>query len=129
MAFQMLYSDQFKNNVVTPGYPSFQKGDPFWHLVKENVEESFEECAYIAEDNVKFFNLAALAAPEAPGAIVGWEGETILPFGASPSPAIFAQSPIPPSSPIATWISAPCAYFFENQVAITEQKSMSEIGG
>ena len=68
-----LYPDQFKNNVVTPGYPPFQKDGPFWHLVKGDVEEGFEECAYIAEDTVEFSKMAAPAAPEAPGAIVRWE--------------------------------------------------------
>ena len=69
-----LYPDQFKNNIVTPGYPPFQKDGPFWHLVKGDVDKGFEECAYIAEDTVEFSKMAAPAAPEAPGAIVRWEG-------------------------------------------------------
>ena len=50
-----LYPDQFKNNIVTPGYPPFQKDGPFWHLVKGDVDKGFEECAYIAEDTVEVF--------------------------------------------------------------------------
>lgn len=69
-----LYPGQFKNNIVTPGYPPFQKDGPFWHLIKGDVDKGFEECAYIAEDTVEFSKMAAPAAPEAPGAIVRWEG-------------------------------------------------------
>ena len=49
----------FKNNIVTPGYPPFQKDGPFWHLVKGDPEKGFEECAYIAEDTVEFSKMAA----------------------------------------------------------------------
>ena len=69
-----LYPDLYKNNIITPGYPPFQKDGPFWHLVKGDVEQGFEECAYIAEDTVEFSKMPAPAAPEAPGAIVRWEG-------------------------------------------------------
>ena len=69
-----LYPDMFKNNIVTPGYPPFQKDGPFWHLVKGDPEKGFEECAYIAEDTVEFSKMAAPASPEPPGAIVRWEG-------------------------------------------------------
>lgn len=69
-----LYPEVFKNNIITPGYPPFQKDGPFWHLVKGDIEEGFEECAYIAEDTVEFSKMAAPAAPEAPGAIVRYEG-------------------------------------------------------
>ena len=69
-----LYPGQLKNNIVTPGYPPFQKDGPFWHLIKGDVDKGFEECAYIAEDTVEFSKMAAPAAPEAPGAIVRWEG-------------------------------------------------------
>lgn len=57
-----LYPDQFKNNIVTPGYPPFQKDGPFWHLVKGDVDKGFEECAYIAEDTVEFSKMAAPTA-------------------------------------------------------------------
>ena len=70
-----LYPDMFKNNIVTPGYPPFQKDGPFWHLVKGDPEKGFEECAYIAEDTVEFSKMAAPASPEPPGAIVRWEGD------------------------------------------------------
>lgn len=66
--------DMFKNNIITPGYPPFQKDGPFWHLVKGDVEKGFEECAYVAEDTVEFAKMPAPNAPEAPGAIVRWEG-------------------------------------------------------
>lgn len=69
-----LYPGMFKNNIVTPGYPPFQKDGPFWHLVKGDPEKGFEECAYIAEDTVEFSKMAAPASPEPPGAIVRWEG-------------------------------------------------------
>ncbi len=69
-----LYPDMFENNVVTPGYPPFQKDGPFWHLVKGDLDKGFEECEYIAEDMVEFAKMAAPAAPEAPGAIVRWDG-------------------------------------------------------
>ena len=69
-----LYPDLFKNNIITPGYPPFQKDGPFWHLVKGDVEEGFEECEYIAEDTVEFAKMPAPAAPESPGAIVCYEG-------------------------------------------------------
>lgn len=69
-----LYPGTFKNNIVTPGYPPFQKDGPFWHLVKGDPEKGFEECAYIAEDTVEFSKMAAPASPEPPGAIVRWEG-------------------------------------------------------
>lgn len=69
-----LYPDLFKNNIVTPGYPPFQKDGPFWHLVKGDVEAGFEDCAYVAEDTVEFSKMAAPAAPEAPGAIVRYDG-------------------------------------------------------
>lgn len=69
-----LYPDLYKNNIVTPGYPPFQKDGPFWHLVKGDPDKGFEECAYIAEDTIEFSKMAAPAAPEAPGAIVRWEG-------------------------------------------------------
>lgn len=61
-----LYPDMFKNNIVTPGYPPFQKDGPFWHLVKGDPEKGFEECAYIAEDTVEFSKMAAPASPEPP---------------------------------------------------------------
>ncbi|MFR5887208.1 MAG: hypothetical protein ACLUFK_01590, partial [Oscillospiraceae bacterium] len=64
----------FKNNIVTPGCPPFQKDGPFWHLVKGDPEKGFEECACIAEDTVEFSKMAAPASPEPPGAIVRWEG-------------------------------------------------------
>ena len=66
--------EEFPNNVVTPGYPPFQKDGPFWHLVKGDVEKGFEECAYIAEDTVEFAKMPAPLAPEPPGAVVRWEG-------------------------------------------------------
>lgn len=69
-----LYPGMFKNNIVTPGCPPFQKDGPFWHLVKGDPEKGFEECAYIAEDTVEFSKMAAPASPEPPGAIVRWEG-------------------------------------------------------
>lgn len=69
-----LYPDMFTNNIITPGYPPFQKDGPFWHLVKGNIDEGFEECSYIAEDTVEFAKMPAPNAPEAPGAIVRWEG-------------------------------------------------------
>lgn len=69
-----LYPGMFKNNIVTPGYPPFQKDGPFWHLVKGDPEKGFEECACIAEDTVEFSKMAAPASPEPPGAIVRWEG-------------------------------------------------------
>lgn len=69
-----LYPGMFKNNIVTPGYPPFQKDGAFWHLVKGDPEKGFEECAYIAEDTVEFSKMAAPASPEPPGAIVRWEG-------------------------------------------------------
>ncbi|MCL2162939.1 MAG: xanthine dehydrogenase family protein molybdopterin-binding subunit [Oscillospiraceae bacterium] len=66
---------EFKNNIVTPGYfPIFQKDGPFWHLIKGNIDEGFEECAYIAEDTVAFAKKAAPLSPEPPGTIVQWEG-------------------------------------------------------
>ena len=70
-----LYPDKFKNNIVTPGYPPFQKDGPFWHLVRGDVEKGFEDCAYIAEDTIEFAKMPAPASPEPPGAIVRWEGE------------------------------------------------------
>lgn len=70
-----LYPDMYQNNIVTPGYPPFQKDGPFWHLIKGDVEAGFEECEYIAEDMVEFSKMPAPAAPEAPGAIVRWEGD------------------------------------------------------
>lgn len=69
-----LYPGMFKNNIVTPGCPPFQKDGPFWHLVKGDPEKGFEECACIAEDTVEFSKMAAPASPEPPGAIVRWEG-------------------------------------------------------
>ena len=69
-----LYPGMFEHNIVTPGYPPFQKDGAFWHLVKGDPEKGFEECAYIAEDTVKFSKMAAPASPEPPGAIVRWEG-------------------------------------------------------
>ena len=66
--------EEFPNNVVTPGYPPFQKDGPFWHLVKGDVEKGFEECASIAEDTVEFAKMPAPLAPEPPGAVVRWEG-------------------------------------------------------
>lgn len=69
-----LYPGMFKNNIVTPGCPAFQKDGPFWHLAKGDPEKGFEECAYIAEDTVEFSKMAAPASPEPPGAIVRWEG-------------------------------------------------------
>lgn len=68
-----LYED-FPDNIVTPGYPPFQKDGAFWHLVKGDVEKGFEECEYIAEDTVEFAKMPAPLAPEPPGAIVRWEG-------------------------------------------------------
>ena len=65
---------QFGHNIVTPGYPPFQKDGPFWHLIKGDIEKGFEECAYIAEDTVAFSKMPAPAAPEPPGAVVRWEG-------------------------------------------------------
>lgn len=65
---------QFKQNIVTPGYPPFQKDGPFWRLVKGDIDKGFEECAYIAEDTVSFAKMPAPNAPEPPGAIVRWEG-------------------------------------------------------
>ena len=69
-----LYPDMYKNNIITPGYPPFQKDGPFWHLVKGDAEKGFEDCEYIAEDTVEFAKMPAPNAPEAPGAIVRWEG-------------------------------------------------------
>ena len=69
-----LYPGMFKNNIVTPGYPPFQKDGPFWHLVKGDPDKGFEDCAYIAEDTVEFSKMAAPASPEPPGAIVRWNG-------------------------------------------------------
>ena len=69
-----LYPGMFEHNIVTPGYPPFQKDGAFWHLVKGDPEKGFEECAYIAEDTVEFSKMAAPASPEPPGAIVRWEG-------------------------------------------------------
>ncbi len=69
-----LYPEMFKNNIVTPGFPPFQKDGPFWHLIRGDVEAGFEECEYIAEDTVEFSKMGAPAAPETPGAIVRWEG-------------------------------------------------------
>lgn len=69
-----LYPDLFRNNIITPGYPPFQKDGPFWHLIKGDVDKGFEDCAFIAEDTVEFAKMPAPAAPEAPGAIVRWEG-------------------------------------------------------
>lgn len=69
-----LYPEMFKNNIVTPGYPPFQKDGPFWHLIRGDVEQGFEECEYIAEDTIEFAKMSAPAAPEAPGAIARWEG-------------------------------------------------------
>lgn len=66
--------EQFDHNIVTPGYPPFQKDGPFWHLVKGDIEKGFEECEFIAEDIVAFAKMPAPAAPEPPGAIVKWEG-------------------------------------------------------
>ena len=69
-----LYPDMYKNNIITPGYPPFQKDGPFWHLVKGDADKGFEDCEYIAEDTVEFAKMPAPNAPEAPGAIVRWEG-------------------------------------------------------
>ena len=69
-----LYPDLFKNNIITPGYAPFQKDGPFWHLIKGDIDKGFEDCAFIAEDTVEFAKMAAPNAPEAPGAIVRWEG-------------------------------------------------------
>ncbi|WP_142501328.1 xanthine dehydrogenase family protein molybdopterin-binding subunit [Klebsiella sp. 2680] len=65
---------EFKNNIVTPGYPPFQKDGPFWHLIRGDVEKGFDECAICAEDTVEFAKMAAPLAPEPPGAIVSWDG-------------------------------------------------------
>ena len=65
---------EFKNNIVTPGYPPFQKDGPFWHLIKGDIDKGFEECAFIAEDTVEFAKMPAPASPESPGAIVQWLG-------------------------------------------------------
>jgi len=67
--------EEFENNVVTPGYPPFQKDGAFWHLEKGDVEKGFEECEYIAEDTISFAKKPAPLAPEPPGAIVQWLGD------------------------------------------------------
>ena len=67
--------EQFKNNIVTPGYPPFQKDGPFWHLQKGDPDKAFAECAFIAEDTIEFNKMPAPLAPESPGAIVEWKGE------------------------------------------------------
>ncbi|MDR1580447.1 MAG: xanthine dehydrogenase family protein molybdopterin-binding subunit [Synergistaceae bacterium] len=67
--------EMFKNNIVPPGYPPFQRDGPFWHLVRGDVEKGFEECGYIAEDVVSFDKKAAPLSPEPPGCIVNWEGD------------------------------------------------------
>jgi len=65
---------EFKNNIVTPGYPPFQKDGPFWHLIRGDIHEGFKECAYTAEDTIEFAKMPAPASPETPGAIVKWLG-------------------------------------------------------
>lgn len=67
--------DEFDHNIVTPGFPLFQKDGPFWHLERGDVEKGFEECAFIAEDTIDFAKKAAPLAPEPPGAIVRWDGD------------------------------------------------------
>lgn len=67
--------EQFDHNIVTPGYPPFQKDGPFWHLQKGDIDKGFEECEYIAEDTISFAKMPAPAAPEPPGAIVRWDGD------------------------------------------------------
>ncbi len=69
-----LYPHLYKNNIITPGNPHFQKDGPFWHLIKGNTEEGFDDCEYIAEDTIEFAKMPAPNAPEAPGAIARWDG-------------------------------------------------------
>ena len=71
-----LYPGQFKNNVVTPGFPHFQPEGLFWHLVKGDVEKGFEECDFISEDRVEYNKMPNPNAPETPGVIVRWDGDS-----------------------------------------------------
>jgi hypothetical protein len=66
--------EEFERNIVTPGYPPFQKDGPFWQLFKGDVETGFEECAFVADDTVEFAKMAAPMAPEPLGALVRWDG-------------------------------------------------------
>lgn len=66
--------EEFDHNIVTPGYPPFQKDGAFWHLETGDLEQGFKDCEFIAEDTVAFDKKPAPLAPEPPGAIARYEG-------------------------------------------------------
>ncbi|MDL2217963.1 xanthine dehydrogenase family protein molybdopterin-binding subunit, partial [Christensenellaceae bacterium OttesenSCG-928-M15] len=72
---EQLYPGLFEHNEISPGFPFFQRENLFWHLERGNVDEGFEECAYVAEDKVEYNKMPNPMAPEPPGAIVRWDGD------------------------------------------------------
>ena len=64
----------YPNNLFPGGLAAFQPEGLYWHLKLGDADKAFEDCAYIAEDTVRFDKMCTPAPPEPPGAIVRWEG-------------------------------------------------------